>query len=95
MAGNIDKVRIVAQALSDLKEQVAFVGGSVVELYADNPGISDIRPTIDVDCIVDLQITTYLNYSNLEEKLRKLGFANDTSENAPVCRKILKKICNT
>jgi hypothetical protein len=92
MAGNIDKVQTVAQALGELKEQIIFVGGSVVELYADNPEISDIRPTIDVDCVVDLQISTYLDYSNLEEKLRKLGFTNDISENAPICRKIYKGI---
>ena len=92
MAGNIDKVRIVAQALGALKEQVVFVGGAVVELYADNPEISDIRPTIDVDCVVDMQISTYLDYCNFEEKLRGLGFVNDTSEDAPVCRKIYKGI---
>ena len=92
MAGNIDKVRIVAQALSTLKEQVVFVGGAVAELYADYPEISDIRPTIDVDCVVDMQINTYLDYSNLEEQLRKLGFANDVSENAPICRKIFQGI---
>ena len=92
MASNIDKVQIVAQGLGELKEQVIFVGGSVAELYADYPEISDIRPTIDVDCVVDLQISTYLDYSNLEEKLRKLGFVNDTSERAPICRKIYKGI---
>jgi hypothetical protein len=47
MAGNLDKVRMVVQALGDLKNQVVFVGGSVVELYADNPEISDIRPMLD------------------------------------------------
>jgi len=92
MAVNIDKVQIVAQALGELKEQVVFIGGSVVELYADIPEISDIRPTIDVDCIVGQQINTYLDYSNLEENLRKLGFINDTSENAPICRKIYNGI---
>ena len=92
MAGNIDKVGIVARALGDLKEQIVFVGGAVAELYADNPAISDIRPTKDVDCVVDMQISTYLDYSNLEEKLRKRGFVNDTSEGAPICRKIHKGI---
>ena len=37
---------------------------------------------------MDFQVFTYLDYSKLEEKLRKLGFQDDTSENAPVCRKI-------
>ena len=87
MMKNIDKVQIVARALCEIKEQVVFVGGSITELYADIPELSDIRPTIDVDCVLDLHIFTYLDYSKLEEQLRKLGFQNDTSENAPICRK--------
>lgn len=92
MTGNIDRVQIVARALGEIKEQVVFVGGSVVELYADNPELSDIRPTIDVDCVTDLQIYTYLDYSKLEQKLRNLDFHDDTSENAPICRKIYRGI---
>jgi len=89
---NLAMIKQIAHALDDLKEKMVFVGGSVAELYADFPEISDIRPTIDVDCVVDIQISTYLDYSKLENKLRKLGFQNDTSENAPICRKIYQGI---
>ncbi|MDR1883936.1 MAG: hypothetical protein LBR26_14315, partial [Prevotella sp.] len=92
MASNIDKIMVVAEALGDLRSQVVFVGGSVAELYAAQPELSDIRPTIDVDCVVDIQIVTYSDYTCLEEKLRKLGFVNDTSENAPICRKTYRDI---
>jgi hypothetical protein len=92
MASNIDKIMIVAETLGDLRSQVVFVGGSVAELYAAQPELSDIRPTIDVDCVVDIQIVTYSDYARLEEKLRKLGFANDTSNNAPICRKTYRGI---
>jgi hypothetical protein len=92
MAGNIDKVQIVARALGEINKQVVFVGGSVAELYADDPELSDIRPTIDVDCVMDFQIVTYLDYCKLEEQLRNLGFQNDISENAPICRKIYQGI---
>ena len=88
MTDNIARIQIVARALGEIKEQVVFVGGSVVELYADNPELSDIRPTIDVDCVIDLQICTYLDYSKLEQQLRNLGFHDGTTEKAPVCRKI-------
>ena len=91
MSRNIEKVQIIAEALGDLKDQVIFVGGSITELYADNPELSDIRPTIDVDCVVDL-VSSYLDYGRLEELLRKLGFQNDTSDGAPICRKIYKGI---
>jgi hypothetical protein len=89
---NIAMIEQVANALADLKDKVVFVGGSVAELYADFPEISDIRPTVDVDCIVDIQVCTYFDYSKLEEKLRKLGFQDDMEENAPICRKIYKGI---
>ena len=89
---NIAMVERIAQALGDLREKVVFVGGSVAELYADFPEISDIRPTLDVDCVVDIQINTYLDYNKLEERLRVLGFQNDTSNNAPICRKIYQRI---
>jgi hypothetical protein len=91
-ASNIEMIEQIAHALGDLKEKMVFVGGSVAELYADFPEIADIRPTLDVDCIVDINIRSYLDYSKLEEILRTLGFHNDMSENAPICRKRYKGI---
>jgi len=82
----------IANALGELKNKMVFVGGSVAELYADFPEISDIRPTLDVDCIVDIEICTYVDYIKLEEQLRTLGFQNDTEKNAPICRKIYQGI---
>ena len=87
---NIAMIAQVADALGDLKEEVVFVGGSVAELYADYPEITEIRPTIDVDCFLELH--TYHNYSKLEERLRALGFKDDTSQGAPICRKIYNDI---
>ena len=43
-----------------------------------------IRPTNDVDAIVD--VTSYAKYSQLAERLRALGLAEDTSDGAPICR---------
>lgn len=80
----------IADVLGDLKEKVVFVGGSVAELYADHPEISDIRPTTDVDCFLELH--TYRDYCKLEEKLRLLGFKEDTTKGAPICRKIYQGI---
>ncbi|MDR1951786.1 MAG: hypothetical protein LBP96_06125 [Bacteroidales bacterium] len=90
MSSNIEKVQMVAQALGEIREQVVFVGGSIGELYVEKPELTDIRATIDVDCVVDL--VSYLDYGKLEEQLRKLGFQNDTSQGAPICRKIYKGI---
>ena len=56
----------VAQGLGDLREEMVFIGGAVTELYADDPAASDIRPTIDVDCVVELG--TRKAYYELEEE---------------------------
>jgi hypothetical protein len=88
--GNIAMVEQIANALSSLKEKVVFVGGSVAELYADHPEISDIRPTMDVDCFIETH--SYLNFIKLEEELRTLGFVDDTTHGVPICRKIFQGI---
>ena len=87
---NIAMIEKIAGALGDLKEKMVFVGGSVAELYADFPEVSDIRPTTDVDCFLELH--SYLSYSKLEEELRKLGFKEDTTQGALICRKIYQGI---
>ncbi len=80
----------VARGLGDLKDEVVFVGGSVAELYADDPAASDIRPTMDVDCVVEL--STRKGYYELEDALRQRGFKNDTTPGAPICRWIFEDI---
>ena len=83
---NIAMIETIADALGDLKEKVIFVGGSVAELYADFPEVSDIRPTKDVDCFLELH--TYFQYTKFEDEIRRLGFKDDTTQGAPLCRKI-------
>ena len=87
---NLAMIETIANALGDLKEKVIFVGGSVAELYADCPEVSDIRPTKDVDCF--LEIHTYFQYTKFEDEIRKLGFKEDTTQGAPICRKIYRGI---
>ncbi len=41
---NITMLQTVASGLGELKNEMVFVGGSVAELYVDNPAASDIRP---------------------------------------------------
>jgi hypothetical protein len=42
---NMGVVRKVATALGKLNEQVAYVGGATVSIYADDPAAEDVRPT--------------------------------------------------
>ncbi|HAE39535.1 MAG TPA: hypothetical protein DCG57_13015 [Candidatus Riflebacteria bacterium] len=57
---NLEMVKIVAEALGDLKEQVVFVGGSILELYADHVVPEEVRPTEDVDMVVNIATRTAL-----------------------------------
>lgn len=87
---NIIMLQTVANGLGKLKDEMVFVGGAVAELYADNPAASEIRPTLDVDCVIE--ISSRLQFARLEENLRAIGFKNDTSKGAPICRWIYKDI---
>ncbi|MEO8663666.1 MAG: hypothetical protein ABI693_34735, partial [Bryobacteraceae bacterium] len=42
------------------------------------------RATIDVDAIAE--ITSYAQYVEFSDRLRSLGFNEDTSPGAPLCR---------
>ncbi len=77
-------MRIVTAKLEPLKLPFAFVGGAVMILLVDHPELMEIRPTKDVDVIVE--IVTLTELYKLEERLRSIGFQHDTSEGAPICR---------
>jgi hypothetical protein len=77
-------LQTVAIGLQELKEEVVFVGGAVAELYASDPAASDIRPTQDVDYVIEF--STRSEYHRFEENLRSKGFKNDKSTGAPICR---------
>lgn len=83
-------LQTVANGLGELKDEMVFVGGAVAELYADNPAASEIRPTLDVDCVIE--ISSKLQFAKMEKNLRAKGFKNDTSKGAPICRWIYKDI---
>ena len=77
-------VRDVATLFGDIVEDVVFLGGAATALLITDPAASDVRPTIDVDVIVE--VTTTAEYYRFAERLRERGFQEDTSEEAPLCR---------
>jgi predicted nucleotidyltransferase len=77
------RLRVVAQLLAGLDQDVVFVGGATVSLYVDSPTAVDVRPTDDVDVVVEL--ATYGSYSDLDTRLRQLGFQNDIISGV-ICR---------
>lgn len=74
----------VAQKLDPLGLNYAFVGGSIVEFLLDRPDLSPMRPTDDLDVIVEVMADR--RYSDLEALLRQAGFEHDMTQGAPRCR---------
>jgi hypothetical protein len=84
----VESIAIVTRHLKRLQVPHAFLGGAVVSLLVDAPDLHQIRPTLDVDALV--QVITQVEYALLEERLRRDGFVNDVSEGAPICRYIVE-----
>jgi hypothetical protein len=74
----------VVRLLAPLLEELVFVGGCTTGVFVTDPATGGIRPTKDVDAIVD--VTSYAQYTALSERLRTIGLKEDTSEGAPLCR---------
>lgn len=72
---NIGVVAEVAQALHELKDNMVFIGGAVVSLYADDPAADEIRPTGDIDMTIN--ILNYADWARMQERLGTLGFSPD------------------
>jgi hypothetical protein len=82
---NVVLLEIVAARLGKpMLDKLVFVGGSVAGLLITDPMQPAIRPTDDVDLVV--QVTGRQGFYALEDDLRALGFVNDTSSSAPICR---------
>jgi hypothetical protein len=79
-------IRTVAQRLGDLREHVVFVGGVVRGLLITDAAVEGSRPTKDVDVIAAGIATRAAYYTQVHKKLQELGFREDTSEGAPICR---------
>lgn len=74
----------MAQALGPLREQVVFVGGCATGLLIDHPKLMDVRPTEDVDAIVE--VASLAGYHQLAELLAQRGFRQTMEENTPPFR---------
>ncbi len=81
---NYGLLKLAAELLGNLSKDLVFVGGSTTCLYVDPEMSDDLRPTEDVDCVI--QAYSMKEYNKLEKELRAKGFVNDTRKNAPICR---------
>jgi hypothetical protein len=74
----------VARVLSQVPTTIVFTGGATISLYLDEAAAPDIRPTDDVDCVVE--IISRAEYYRLSDLLRTLGLQESTEPGAPLCR---------
>jgi len=81
---NMEILTLAIEKLGSLSNEMVFLGGCATGLLITDIAAPPIRVTVDVDAIV--QVVTRSDYYNLSERLRKQGFHEDTSENAPICR---------
>lgn len=73
-----------AKLLKPILGELVFVGGCTTALLITDKAAADVRPTCDVDAIAE--ITSYVGYAKFSERLKALGFREDTREGAPLCR---------
>lgn len=81
---NLDQLRLAAIELRPLLDKVVFLGGCTTGVFITDPAAADIRPTKDVDVIVE--VAGRAEYHALEKKLRALGFNQPMEEDDPICR---------
>ena len=81
---NLQLLVDAAKLLKPILGELVFVGGCTTALLVTDKGAADVRPTYDVDAIVG--INSYVEYAGFSEKLKSLGFREDTPEGAPLCR---------
>ncbi|MDZ7937376.1 MAG: hypothetical protein U5M53_03495 [Rhodoferax sp.] len=81
---NLALLVAMAQAMGPVCEQVVFVGGCATGLLVDDAGLMDVRPTEDVDAIVE--VATLAGYHHLAQQLMARGFKQTMADNTPPFR---------
>lgn len=79
---NLPTLRVIAQALGDLREQVVFLGGAVAGLLVTDPLAEGVRATVDVDAVVQAERT---QFQRVQRELARRGFREDV-DSGVICR---------
>jgi predicted nucleotidyltransferase len=81
---NLDLLRAMAIALGQLRERLVFVGGCATGLLLTNPAAAGVRPTGDVDAIIE--VASLAGYHALHPLLAERGFIQTMEDNTPAFR---------
>lgn len=79
---NLPYLRLVAEALGDLREEVVFIGGAVAGLLITDPLAESVRATRDVDAVVE---AARAQFHHVEERVAARGFRRDV-DSGVICR---------
>jgi len=79
---NLPYLRLVAEALGDLREQVVFVGGAVAGLLVTDPMADSVRATRDVDAVIE---AARAQFHRIEARIATRGFTRDMDSEV-ICR---------
>lgn len=79
----LERIVEVATLLGDLAEDVVFLGGAVAGLLVTDPASPAIRPTLDIDVLVE--VATRGEYYKFQDRLRQRGFLEAVGETV-ICR---------
>lgn len=80
---SIELLELAESVLGELADQVVFVGGATVGLWISDPAAPPVRPTDDVDVVVE--VATRSAFYDFEAQLREAGFSED-QESGVICR---------
>lgn len=81
---NLALLSAMARALGSLRERLVFVGGCATGLLLTNPAAAGVRPTEDVDAIVE--VASLAGYHALQPLLAERGFKQTMEDNTPPFR---------
>jgi predicted nucleotidyltransferase len=76
-------LELAADILGPVVDEVVFVGGATVHLWLTEAAAPPVRATDDVDVICD--VTSYVQYQALAERLRKCGL-EEAMDEPVICR---------
>ena len=80
---NLKMLEFVARKLGTLNDEVVYLGGCTTALFINDPLSLDVRPTLDVDCIID--VISLGQYYQFEQKLIEKGFHRSMNDDV-ICR---------
>lgn len=81
---NRDALQFAAKALGKMIDEVVFVGGAVAGVLVTDSAAARIRPTKDIDCIVEVASRAEYD-TRIRDQLLKQGFKELTGKGIPIC----------